>query len=251
MDAHDPLSVAERGFAMKRRAVQIVIGVAVIGLAVAGFLVFQVFSGDTPPEAALSSASVDPSATGSARDLDGTWSLDTTTGSLDDGSATFAGYRVQEKLSTIGTHDAVGRTQEVTGSMTLSGSEVTALDVSVDTTTLTSDDDRRDNQLRERGLETDAFPTATFSLTQPIEVGKVPDVGETIEATAMGDLTLHGVTEPVSVSVKARWTGDRIEVAGSADIAITDYGIELPTGFIVLSIAETGTIEFHLLFERS
>jgi polyisoprenoid-binding protein YceI len=235
---------------MKRRAVQIVVGVAVVALAVAGFLVFQVFSGDTPPKATLSSASVDPSATGSAGDLDGTWSLDTTTGSLDDGSATFAGYRVQEELSTIGTHDAVGRTQQVTGSMTLSGSQVTTLDISVDTTTLTSDDERRDNQLRERGLETDAFPTATFSLTEPIDVGTAPDAGERIEATATGDLTLHGVTKQVSVPVQARWTGDQIEVAGSADITITDYGIELPTGFIVLSIADTGTIEFHLLFQR-
>ncbi len=236
---------------MKRRAVQIVVGVVVVALAVAGFLVFQVYSGDTPPEAALSSASVDPSATGSAGDLDGTWSLDTTTGSLDDGSATFAGYRVQEKLSTIGTHDAVGRTQQVTGSMTLSGTQVTALDISVDTTTLTSDDERRDNQLRERGLETDAFPTASFSLTQPIEVGKVPDPGEQIDATATGDLTLHGVTKQVTVPVTAQWTGERIEIVGSIDITITDFGIEKPTGFIVLSIADDGTIEFHLLFEQS
>jgi polyisoprenoid-binding protein YceI len=239
---------------MKRRAVQVVVGVVGIGvvaLAVAGFLVFQVFSGDTPPEATLSSASVEPSATGSAGDLDGTWSLDTTTGSLDDGSATFAGYRVQEELSTIGTHDAVGRTQQVTGSMTLSGAQVTALDISVDTTTLTSDDERRDNQLRERGLETDAFPTATFSLTQPIEVGKVPDPGEQIEATATGDLTLHGVTKQVTVPVTAQWTGQRIEIVGSIDITIKDFGIEKPTGFIVLSIADTGTIEFHLLFEQS
>jgi polyisoprenoid-binding protein YceI len=233
---------------MKRRAVQTVVGIAVVALAVAGFLVFQVFSGDAPPEAALSNASVDPSASGTG-DLDGTWSLDTTTGSLDDGSATFAGYRVQEELSTIGTHDAVARTQQVTGS-TLSGSEVTALDISVDTTTLTSDDERRDNQLRERGLETDAFPTATFSPTEPIQVGKVPAPGETIEATAKGDLTLHGVTKQVSVPVQGLWTEDQIEVAGSADIAITDYGIQLPTGFIVLSIADTGTIEFHLLFQR-
>ncbi len=236
---------------MKRRAVQIVVGVVVVALAVAGFLVFQVYSGDTPPEAALSSASVDPSATGSAGDLDGTWSLDTTTGSLDDGSATFAGYRVQEKLSTIGTHDAVGRTQQVTGSMTLSGTQVTALDISVDTTTLTSDDERRDNQLRERGLETDAFPTASFSLTQPIEVGKVPDPGQQIEATATGDLTLHGVTKQGTVPVTAQWTGERIEIVGSIDITITDFGIEKPTGFIVLSIADDGTIEFHLLFEQS
>ena len=236
---------------MKRRVLQLGIVAAIGVAAIAGFLIFQVFSGDTPPEAALSSTSVDPSTSGSgASDLAGTWALDTTSGSLDDGSSTFAGYRVEERLSTIGSHEAVGRTQVVSGSMTLSDSQVTALDVSVDMTTLTSDDDRRDNQLRERGLQTDAFPTATFSLTEPIEISRVPDIGEQIEATATGDLTLHGVTKQVTVPVTAQWTGERIEIVGSIDITITDFGIEKPTGFIVLSIADTGTIELHLLFER-
>jgi polyisoprenoid-binding protein YceI len=246
-------TLREEGVRMKRRVIQIAIVTAVVLAAVAGFLVFQVFSGDTPPEVALSSASVDPSASadGTADRFTGTWSLDTTTGSLDDGSATFAGYRVQEQLSTIGSHEAVGRTQEVSGSMTLSATQVTALDISVDMTTLASDDERRDGQLRERGLETDAFPTATFSLSKPIDMASVPAAGDPVEAMATGDLTLHGVTTQVRLPVQAQWTGDRIEVAGSLDIAIADYGIEKPVGFIVLSVADTGTIEFHLLFERS
>lgn len=235
---------------MRRRVVQVVLLGALVVAAFVGFLVFQVFSGDAPPPAALTSSSLGPSVSAGSGDFAGTWSVDATSGSLEDGSSTFAGYRVREELSTLGTHEAVGRTQAVTGSMTLSGSQVTALDLSVDMSTLTSDDDRRDGQLRERGLETDAFPTATFALTDPIEIGHEPDVGETIDATATGDLTVHGVTKQVSVPVTARWTGSRIEVAGSIDIAIADYGIEKPVGFIVLSIADTGTIEFHLLFQR-
>jgi polyisoprenoid-binding protein YceI len=240
---------------MKRRSVQIAVAAVVVAVAIAGFLIFQVFSGDTPPEAALSSSSVSaPSGSGAGSgsgDLAGSWTLNTSSGSLADGSSTFAGYRVEEKLSTLGTHDAVGRTQQVDGSMTLTDAQVKSLDVSVDMTTLTSDDDRRDGQLHERGLETDAFPTATFSLTEPIDIAKPPGVGETIDATATGDLTLHGVTKQVSVPVEARWDGARIEIAGSVDITIADYGIEKPVGFIVLSIADTGTIEFHLLFERA
>jgi polyisoprenoid-binding protein YceI len=235
---------------MKRRAIWIAIAVAAVLLAVAGILLFEVFSGDAPPEAALSSSTFGPSATRAPDTFDGTWSLDTTSGSLADGSATFAGYRVEEQLSTLGTHEAVGRTHHVTGSMTISGRDVTSLDISVDMTTLRSDDDRRDGQLRERGLETERFPTATFSLTQPIRIGNAPAVGEQIDATATGDLTLHGTTNRVTVPVTAQWTGERLEVAGSLDIAIADYGIEKPTGFIVLSIADTGTIEFHLLFGR-
>jgi polyisoprenoid-binding protein YceI len=235
---------------MRRRVVWIAVAAVVLVAAVGGFALFQVFGGDVPPPAALSSSSLDVGQAGSGR-FAGTWTVNTTSGSLADGSSTFAGYRVEEQLSTIGSHDAVGRTQQVTGTMTLSDSRVTALDISVDATTLASDDDRRDNQLRERGLETDAFPTATFSLTEPVDVGRAPAAGETVRATATGDLTLHGVTKQVTFPVEARWTGSQIEVAGSIDVTIADYRIEKPVGFIVLSIADTGTIEFHLLFERS
>jgi polyisoprenoid-binding protein YceI len=114
--------------------------------------------------------------------------------------------------------------------MEIEGSSITAVSVTVDMTTLVSDDDRRDNQLRMRGPETDAFPTATFELTEPIEVAQTPAAGETFRADATGDLTIHGVTREVTVPIEGRWTGDRIEVAVSFDVALTDYGIQPPTG---------------------
>ena len=70
--------------------------------------------------------------------------------------------------------DAVGRTDQVTGSITVESdgttTTLTAADLTVDTTSLASDELRRDNRLRREGLETDAFPTATFTLTAPVEV---------------------------------------------------------------------------------
>jgi hypothetical protein len=57
------------------------------------------------------------------------------------------------------------------------------------------------------------------------------------------------VTRSVEVSIQAQRNGNEIEAIGSVDVALTDYGIEAPTGFLVLSIANTGTIELHLLFQ--
>ena len=96
----------------------------VVVLAIGGFLLWQVFGGSTPEAASLSSPSLSPagSASGSApASLDGTWTIDDSTGSLAEGTSTFAGYRVQEELSGIGANTAVGRTQNVTGSMTIDG----------------------------------------------------------------------------------------------------------------------------------
>jgi len=137
----------------------------------------------------------------------------------------------------------------VSGSLTIVGNTITAMQATVDMTTLQSDDSRRDDRLRTDGLQSAQFPTATFTLTKPIEVGSVPKEGRTIQAVAIGDLTLHGVTRSVEVSIQAQRNGDEIEAIGSVDIALTDHGIQAPTGFLVLSIANTGTIELHLLFQ--
>jgi len=241
---------------MKRRT-KAAIGVAivlVIALVAGGFALWQVLGGAAPPPVALNSVSTSagPTASSSASgSLDGTWTIDGTSGSLAEGTSSFAGYRVKEELAGTGANTAVGRTQKVSGSMTIDGTAITAMEVTVDMTTLQSDDSRRDERLRTDGLQTDEFPTATFTLTQPIEVGSVPKERQTIQAVAVGDLTLHGVTRSVRVSIQAQRNGDEIEAIGSVDVALTDYGIEAPTGFLVLSIANTGTIELHLLFQRA
>ena len=114
------------------------------------------------------------------------------------------------------------------GSLTLDGSTITSVEVTADLGQLESDDDRRDGRLREQAIETGRFPTATFTLTSPIELGSVPADGQTLTATATGDLTLHGVTRSVQVPIEARLSGDVVTVTGSIEIAFADYSIERP-----------------------
>jgi polyisoprenoid-binding protein YceI len=235
-------------------------GVATVIVFAAGFLVWRALTSDAPPEVSLSARTPAPSVdtapspggqpTANVGSYDGTWAIDTEVGSLDDGTSSFAGYRIEEELGGIGTHTAVGRTENVQGTMTIAGTSVTALDVTVDMTSLRSDDERRDSQLASRGLETARFPSATFTVVEPLALSSVPAEGESIGATAVGDLTLHGVTQRVEVPVSAQWAGDHIEVAATLEVALADHDIEPPTGFLVLSIADTGTVELHLMFRR-
>ena len=138
----------------------------------------------------------------------------------------------------------------LTSPSTTTTTELTELAVVVDMRTLRSDDDRRDGQLAERGLETDTFGDATFNLQEPIDLGETPAPGETITADANGILSMHGVTNEVTVPVEAMWDGDAIEAVASFDVALADYGIEPPVGSLVLSIEDTRTVETHLLFVR-
>jgi polyisoprenoid-binding protein YceI len=212
------------------------------------------------PSGAAATATTHPSAdTGASASpagastggLDGTWNVDASIGSFSDFSGSFVGYRVEEELANVGAATAVGRTPDVTGSLTLAGTQITAVEMSADLSTLQSDKSQRDGQLRRQALETNQFPTATFSLTQPIDLGSVPADGQVIQATATGELTIHGVTRSVQIPVEARVAGDVVTVTGSTDILFADYGMNRPTSFLVLSIADHGTMEFQLQFTKA
>jgi polyisoprenoid-binding protein YceI len=215
---------------------------------------------DAPPEADIDAAgeTLDDAATPGTGDAssddtagaDGTWTVDRSVGSFADFSGTWAGYRFDEELAGIGGNTAVGRTPDVSGTMTVADGAVTGVDVEVDLTTLDSDSDRRDGALRSRGLESDRFPTATFRLTDPVTLPtRLTDV-ERATVTATGELTIHGVTNEAAIELQAELHGDNAVVVGNAPIALTDYGIDPPTGFSVLSISGDGAFEFQLFFSK-
>jgi len=207
-------------------------------------------TGEASPDPAASAPAATSSSTTTGTGLDGTWSVDPSVGSFSDFSGSFVGYRVDEELATVGAATAVGRTPDVTGSLALAGSQITAVEMSADLSTLQSDKSQRDGQLRRQALETGQFPTATFSLTQPIDLGAAPVDGQVISATATGDLTIHGVTKSVEIPVEALLADDVVTVTGSIDILFADYSISRPTSFAVLSIADHGTMEFQLKFTK-
>jgi polyisoprenoid-binding protein YceI len=225
-----------------QKSVKIALGavVVIILLGGAGFYWFFLRD-DAPARASLQTTSqtADPSSDRSSPD--GTWKVQA-------GADVFVGYRVQELFGgdTL-KKTAVGRTPGVEGTMTVSGTQVTAVEITADMTQLKSDRAPRDGQIKTRGIETDSFPTATFKLTQPITLPGTPEKGKEVDVTAIGELTLHGVTRTIELPLKASWTGDTILVAGGAKVAFSDYAIEPPTNAIV-SVDDNGEFELQLTF---
>lgn len=166
----------------------------------------------------------------------------------DDSTVNYVGYRVVEVLFGQDT-EGVGRTRDVTGSLTLDGTQITAAEFSVDMTTLQSDENNRDRKFNGEIMNTSEFPTATFTITAPIELATVPADGTEITASATGDLTLHGVTKSVTIEVKAQRNGAIVDVLGSTDIVFADYDIDNPsTGGITTQ--DNGALEFLLSFTK-
>jgi polyisoprenoid-binding protein YceI len=220
---------------MSRRIVRLLIALAalaVLGLG-AGFAVFAIRGSDAPPPPALSSPAPDEPTTTPAPGGTAEWQVAS-------GEPTFVGYRVREEFVSFGVVDAVGRTGEVGGTATVDGDTVQDATLETDMTTLRSDESRRDNALRTRGIETDRFPTATFELTEPFDLSRRA-------VQARGRLALHGETQPIVARVTGQRTGeDAIELVGSAPIDFDDFAIEPPSVAGFVTVRDTGRLEFKL-----
>ena len=225
--------------------------VAVAGALVAGpFVYIHFIQGEAPPPLALSSTAT-PAATASdtgvgtgaadsaAVTSDGVWTVS-------DGSV--VGYRVKEVLFGQ-SNEAVGRTNALTGSISVSGTTVTGGSFTVDMTTVSSDESRRDGQFNGRIMETSLYPTATFTITKAIDIGSVPADGVQQTFAATGELTLHGVTKTVDVEVTGQISGRTVQVAGSIPITFSDWNIGNPS-FGPVTTEDHGVLEFALNFTR-
>ncbi len=227
------------------RLTKILIGVAagLVVVALGLFGVYKVFiESDPEPPAKIKETKVTEGG-----ELDGTYRA--FAGPAE--TPSFVGYRVQEVLvgGTI-EQTATGRTGDVTGTFAITGNRVEEVSVTANLQTLTSDKSQRDNAIKDRGLETNTFPEATFELAEPIELPEEPVPGETVPVTAVGDFTLHGVTKRVEIAIEGRWDGELIQAVGTLHVVFGDYGIEAPTSPAVASIRDEGDMEFQLFFEK-
>jgi polyisoprenoid-binding protein YceI len=236
---------------MGRTGKLVIVGVTVLVLALGGgYLLLSARTSDSPPPAALEPA---PSTTtGTATTTrpdgatpDGTWQVS------DDGSS-YVGYRVKEQLAFLNSpNEAVGRSTAVTGTMEVTGDQVEAVRIQADLTKLTSDENRRDNAIRQRGLESERYPTATFELTEPIQLDGTPASGQDVGGKGKGRLTVHGVTREVDLDLEGRWSGSSIQVVGRLPVKMSDYQIQAPRFGPVVSIEDSAAVEFRLAFERA
>jgi len=243
-----------------------VIAVAIVAVvAVGGIALYSTFLAgdnvaelglDTPAPSATAAATEAPSASDGAStagpgasaatgDLGGPWTV----------VSGVAGYRVRETfLQQNAETDAVGRTEDVTGSLAVDGKSgslrLVSTQITVDMTTLKSDRDRRDAQLRGRGIETDSFPTSAFDLATPVTL-PADFGGADVTLELPGKLTLHGVVNDVTVAAQARLEPDgTVVVAGSLPILFADYGIEAPNVAGIIAVQDHGTMEFRVIFAK-
>ena len=182
-------------------------------------------------------------------DIVGVWTLqaaDSDTDLSGEPSVSFAGFRVDEVLAGgIGEFTAVGRTADVGGRLELTDTALIATEVTVDFITLRTDNSNRDHQVQ-RALNTAEFPSAIFSLTEPVELSD----HSSFTGSAVGDLTIKGITNRAEFDLEAQLVEDTLVVVGSSPVVFADYDVQVPSVPIVISAEDHGIIEFQLFFTR-
>lgn len=100
------------------------------------------------------------------------------------------------------------------------------VEVTADVSTINTGDDKRDSHLRTAEFfDVEKFPTATFKSTSIERLGDG-------EYKVNGDLTLHGVTKPVSLNVegpsqevKDPWGQTKVGASATATIHRKEFGL--------------------------
>jgi len=240
---------------MTRRNLLLGVGALVVlgllGAGAAGYTYF--FSGARTAPQPLALATPTPGATPSATPapaagLAGSWSV---------AAGSQAEWRVSEVFAgTTSPHPAVGRTSSVTGTLTVqdtgSGLSAQNLSFSADLSGLASVDQveghdvRQRDQLVRQALSVNRFPTATFQSTQAVALPAGFADGQQVQLTVPGQLTIHGVTKDVTVSVtQLQISGSQVQAAGTIQTTMADFNIQPPSAPFV-TVDRNVTIGFLL-----
>ena len=182
-------------------------------------------------------------------EMDGTWETVEGYGS----NRTQAGYTFGEKLpaetkTTSGRADNIDG-DNVSGELLVADKQLTEAKITVQVAAISSDNQKRDNNVRNHILHTDEYPETTFSLTKPVDVSQVPADGSVAAVEATGDLTLHGVTKSVTTELKVLRTGESVIVQGNVPVKRSDYGIDAGQ-FVASVIEDEGTVDLLLVFQQ-
>ena len=172
-----------------------------------------------------------------------TWTVD---------AASKATVRVREQLVRLpAPNDAIITIGGAQGSFTLNpdGSFASGSRISVDMTTVTTDDRQRTDSIRRDPLEVTRFRTS--ELVPKTATGLSLPLTRSGDFTfhLTGDLTLHGVTKSVTFDVKATRSNGKLTATATADPSwkFGDFGMHVPSTFSVLSIVDEIRMEFALV----
>lgn len=144
----------------------------------------------------------------------------------------------------------VGFTDQVAGELGLDPADLSQTQVGtlqINARALVTDNNFRNRAIQNEILDTGGFEFITFA---PASVDGLPDsvaVGETVQFTINGDLTIRDITQPVTFDVEATLVSpDQITGTAGTVIMREDFGLSIPSVPNVANVEEE--VELYITF---
>ena len=123
---------------------------------------------------------------------------------------------------------AIGRTKGIAGDVLVdfsnpANSQIGTVVINVNQ--LTSDEDRRDNFIRNNFLQSAQYPQATFKPTKIEGLPASVKPGDQLTLKVTGDLTVKQTTKPVTFDVTLTANQDKLTGTASTQVALSDFGV--------------------------
>lgn len=217
-----------------------VIAIVLLALASVGPVAYKALTDPGIKTEGLHSHNAVPATT----DINGRWEVIPGSGS----NTSSVGYTFYEILPGE-PRSTSGSTRNVQGYAEISDTKLTSGEIIVDMTTLRTDVEKRDINVRRSLLHTDDYPESVFKVTQISDLSNIPADGKTGKARVSGDLTLHGASRKVSGDFDVLRTAGRLVIAGNIPINRLDFGVETPE-LIAAKVDEQGELNIRLAFEK-
>jgi len=136
-------------------------------------------------------------------------------------------YTVTEQVQGLD-GDAQGSASLTSGTVFLDGQQST---FTFDASTFASDQDRRDNYIRQNIFGSD--PIVTFVVDDLTGLPESYTSGEDVTVQVTGTATIVGVSQPLTFEVTGRFDGDDLQLLGNTQFTWDDFGITPPNTAIV------------------
>ncbi len=121
------------------------------------------------------------------------------------------------------------------------GKRLASSDIHVPLAPLTTGIDMRDHHMKEKFLQTEKFPEATFKANElAFPGGKLPESAE-----VPGTFTVHGVSKPVTATVTIKAVDKGFDCETDFEITVSDFGMDIPS-FAGVTMADK--VKVHAAF---
>lgn len=147
--------------------------------------------------------------------------------------------------------DVIGTSNQVAGEVAVDPSDLTTVkagEIRINARTLVTDEDRRNQAIRNRILHTDQYEFITFVPTEIIGLSGSGHLGESYSFQIAGDLTIQDITQKVVFDATVQVISEtRLEGFASATIRREDFNLIIPSVPFVANVGEEVVLEIDFV----